>query len=183
MELFCTILQTQKIIYHHYSPEPTMVGSDDTATFYKKIIKKYLPSQEGYVLTFEVVDVHCLMVYIIKKGSIKRSMTIPLNNETKWKIVKRRLDSMFDSNRVVECTICEDFEGRGGGGSSNKLVSCNKCGNHYCLYCYTDIMKVNQGVIICPFCRYEFGKKYSPEKVDEMIQMTFKKAKCLGKMK
>lgn len=132
------------------------------------------------------MEENCLMVFVApktKKGGLKRSMTIPLNNKTKWKVVKRRLDTMFNNKNgeVLECTICEDFDGRGNG--NNKLVSCNKCGNHYCLYCYTDIMRMNQGMIVCPFCRDEYGDKFEGKQVESMIQMTFEKAKFLGNMK
>jgi len=156
-----------------------ILTSSYTESFYRKIIQKYIPSKD-YDLTFKIIDKNCLMVFIkSKKGGLGKSMTIPLN-KTKWKVVKRRLDTMFDSE-ILECTICEDFHGKGRDG--NKLVSCNNCGNHYCLYCYTDIMRMNQGLIVCPFCRDEFGNKFEGNQVEEMIQMTFEKAKCLGNMK
>jgi len=42
---------------------------------------------------------------------------------------------------------------------------------------------MNQGLIVCPFCRAEFGNKFEGNQVEAMIQMTFEKAKCLGNMK
>lgn len=150
-----------------------------TASFFEGIIRKYLPD---YLLTFKLVNANCLMVFITSKdGSIKRSMTLSLQ-DTKWKVVKRRLDSMLSSDVTrdnIECAICEDFHGK----PDNNLVSCNKCGNNYCLYCYTDIMRANQGLIVCPFCRDEFGQKSSKEIVEKAIQVTFEKSKHFRKMR
>lgn len=143
----------------------------DAASFYPRIIKKYL---SDYLLEFKFVNSNCLRVFISSKdGSMKRSMSLSLQ-DTKWKVVKRRLDCMLSSDVTIdniECAICEDFKEK----PDNHFVSCNKCGNNYCLYCYTDIMRVNQGLIICPFCRYEFGQKQSTEAVEKKIQMIFEK--------
>ena len=150
-----------------------------TASFFQDIIRKYLLE---YQLEFKFVNSNCLMVFISSQdGSIKRSMSLSLQ-DTKWKVVKRRLDTILSSDVTtenIECAICEDFNGK----PDNNLVSCNKCGNNYCLYCYTDIMRANEGVIVCPFCRDEFGQKSSKEVVEKGIRMTFEKCKEFRKIK
>ena len=41
----------------------------------------------------------------------------------------------------------------------NKVVMCNQCCNHYCKNCYINIFEENEGIIICPYCRYITGNK------------------------
>jgi ribosomal protein L37AE/L43A len=93
-------------------------------------------------------------------------MTIGLQ-ETNWKVVKRRIDNLLSEKPdSIECTICEDFNKY----ENNMMVSCNKCGNNYCKYCYIDIMRTNKGLIICPFCRDVVGRVFPEEIVEQLIR-------------
>lgn len=112
---------------------------------------------------FHLQHSNCLGVLISNQdNTVNRGMTIPLQGTT-WKIIKRRIDTaLSDTVKGIECSICEDFNKHPG----NHMVSCNKCGNRFCKYCYVDIMRTNKGVIICPFCRDTFGNVCPPEIVE-----------------
>lgn len=145
----------------------------DILTFYSNAIKRYLPE---YLLKFDLVHSNCLKVYISSKDdSINVSLSIPISGTT-WKIVKKRIDSALETKASDrECTICEDFDRH----DDNILSSCNKCGNNFCLYCYIDIMRANKGKIVCPFCRYEFGKVMPPKMIEEAVRLVLEKSRKL----
>lgn len=134
------------------------------------MITRYLPP-DVYQFICVRVDKNKMEVLIIKDEESWKPhiMSISLTDNN-WKVIKRRLD-MFLNEVTFECAVCEDFEGR----PKNSLLHCNKCGQSFCVYCYTDIMRVNNGKIICPFCRHETGSTQHSHVVEQMIKKIHEK--------
>ena len=75
---------------------------------------------------------------------------------TIWKDIKKRIDVRLHrvKNKIQDiCDICEENKNR---------VSCTRCYNYTCAECYIKIFTENEGIIKCPYCRYEYGHKLPP---------------------
>ncbi len=79
-----------------------------------------------------------------------------------WKQIKHFIDKPRPKFTHATCSICLDEENR-------CLVSCHKCHADACLKCNIKILKDNEGIIICPFCRNEVGIKQSPMMIDLLV--------------
>ena len=132
---------------------------------FRKLIKRYLMSYFHFSaesIQFGL-DEDCLVVVVSGK-----KMVITLGYGIKWENLKRRIDKMMmfsegeDNN---ECHICEDFDSK----VNNSQISCPKCANTYCRYCYIEMFKKNKGLIICPFCRNQCGTHMSEKRIAEYI--------------
>ena len=120
--------------------------------FYINIIRKYLSHLR---LDFDVKP-QIITVFMFRKETRYEFTLTP--SKTNWKAVKRRIYLILSTNLdEIECLICESFQEK----VNNHLVACNKCGNSICAYCFVDIIKINEGLMICPFCRDTFGSRCS----------------------
>lgn len=78
----------------------------------------------------------------------KTIMTI-LKDNTIDEIIRNITKHLNKNNINYICNICYN--------ERSKSIFCNKCSNDFCYKCYIDIFKKNQGLIICPYCRYTIG--------------------------
>ena len=90
-------------------------------------------------------------------------MTILPSNT--WLEIKRIIDSKINYIKPDECNIC----------CSNKLIhirriSCNRCSENWCIGCYTKIMVVNKGLIVCPYCKFTFGRVVPPHILKNAVE-------------
>ena len=132
----------------------------DEELLFRRLIKRYLPKETK---TQFGLDENCLVVAINGK-----KMVVSLGCGMKWEGLKRRIDKLLlgsGDGYDTECHICEDYDSK----VNNSQISCPKCANTYCMYCYIDMFKKNKGLIICPFCRYQCGSQLSDERIDEFL--------------
>lgn len=75
------------------------------------------------------------------------SAFITIDENIKWKQVKRRFEKIKDEGMSKTCTIClEDREYK---------ICCNECGYDFCTYCMLNMIKAAGAPIDkCPCCRY-----------------------------
>ena len=79
----------------------------------------------------------------------------------KWDEVKRCVNKIIHTNaRDHLCEICFNHP---------RIVLCNKCANYWCGDCYIDLFRIGHGIIKCPYCRYEFGKKFTERELNKHI--------------
>ena len=100
---------------------------------------------------------------------INDTKQITLEKNVTWNLIKLLVKKKLEKR--TECEICYD-------NMSN--VSCSNCSNYFCGDCYIDIMKKNEGFIVCPFCRYTFGEKMNEQELyysTEMMKTRFAKLK------
>jgi hypothetical protein len=86
---------------------------------------------------------------------INNNSSITILPDNTWIQIERNINvKLNNTNNTKECIICMN--------NSIKTVSCNKCSNYWCILCYIELFKKKNGIIICPFCRFSFGK-YTPD--------------------
>lgn len=117
---------------------------------FKQLTEQYLP-KESLSFNLMIRDGGRYLQILING----RLMTVTLGYNIKWEDLKRRIDKVMQMtiHEEQECQICEDF----GGKVNNSQITCPKCANTYCMYCYLDMFRKNRGLIICPYCRYTCG--------------------------
>lgn len=108
--------------------------------------KKYL---DGKHIEFKIENNKHINLPII---IINKTSTITILEENTWDDIKRNIDSKLSTPNNFDCSICCL-------NNIKKKVSCNKCSNYWCIPCYAEIYKTNNGIIKCPYCRFEFGEK------------------------
>ena len=76
----------------------------------------------------------------------------------------KRIEYIKLNNKQEICNICvEDIKHN---------IICNKCSNNICGFCYINIIKINNGLFKCPYCKFTYGKEAVDEKdLDEMLFM------------
>jgi ribosomal protein L37AE/L43A len=134
------------------------MNRENEVLLFKKLIKRYLPNES---IQFGV-DGNNLLVAVISG----KKMVITLGFGVKWDNLKRRIDKALSEDADdKECHICEDFDSK----VNNSQISCPKCANTYCMYCYIDMFKKNKGLILCPFCRFQCGNQLSEKRIAEFL--------------
>ena len=68
----------------------------------------------------------------------------------KWNILRQNIDKQL-SRKKGACHICCE--------PKVNNVSCPKCVGDICGECYINSYISNQGLIICPYCRFTYGEK------------------------
>jgi hypothetical protein len=92
---------------------------------------------------------------------IKERAVITLDGKGTWEQLTRHIDSKLNmTHKNFECSICYE---------KGRSTSCGGCSNIFCTKCFINIFKTNQGLIICPFCRFTHGVKMSPEECAQGI--------------
>jgi hypothetical protein len=94
----------------------------------------------------------------------KKSMMTVLKENT-WDEIKRHIDSKLCNKLSNECSICFTSEQL-----LKRRVSCPKCAMDWCIDCYIQIFRKNEGVIKCPFCRYTYGHKFPKHMIEIGVQ-------------
>ncbi len=49
-------------------------------------------------------------------------------------------------------------------------IRCNNCNDQYCHACYISSMKENEGLVICPYCKFKIGIKMKGLQLEAAIQ-------------
>ena len=85
---------------------------------------------------------------------IKKNITIPLLEDNTINEIKRNIDKKLKISQkdISECIICfnpiKQIE---------KNIICLKCTAIWCLTCYIKSLHFSEGLIKCPYCRYDYG--------------------------
>lgn len=82
---------------------------------------------------------------------------ITISPSVKWNDLKKHIDKRL-SNKETICSICEC--------EIKRKIACTECYNIWCLECYINLFRSGQGIIKCPYCRYEYGIKMSKQMVE-----------------
>lgn len=110
----------------------------------KSILTKYLPNK---LIDCEITH-EGLKIHIAEIGFVAT-----ITNDTKWIMLKKMVDSALNKTDVDECGICYN--------TYTSRVHCNQCYEVYCINCYINIFTKNQGLIVCPYCRFTYGSTMS----------------------
>ena len=113
-----------------------------------------------------------------RRRAVRRFMFVSANNfrfsvfeDSVWKDVQRTLLRKMRPTDDCGCHICsEEFTSR------NIPLSCNTCGNEFCLECYIRLFEHGQGMIICPWCRESTGFKMPRSSIPGQVQKIREKA-------
>jgi len=112
-------------------------------------------------------DTHDLRLYI---SMIKNKIIIITINKNKNKtieeIIKYIEQKLYnESLNNNECSICFNE-------NNYCKIYCIQCTGDWCMNCYIDIFRKNEGIIICPFCRYIYGHKCPKNMIEKKISQT-----------
>jgi len=91
-----------------------------------------------------------------------------LTHDMDWKKMKRLIENCISQIDNKECILC--FE------EIINSVGCPKCNKLYCLECACNIIKKNNGYIICPFCNDEKYVTNDIEKYRQYVIEDFKQS-------
>ena len=125
-----------------------------------KVLNKYIENK-GFIINHE---------YIENKEN-KRKIKYIIKEDDNWITLKNRIDIHLEylyecQFNCVYCLIKID-----------KKVFCQKCKLEYCLDCYINMLKKNEGIIDCMNCNYKFGKKCSQSELVIKCEMIKDKLK------
>ena len=85
-----------------------------------------------------------------------------------WNEIKRHIDAKI--NKIdTDCTICCNL--------IKQRVTCTKCSNFTCINCYINMCKENNGLCICPFCKFTHGHKVNKHMLKLIIEHMLSKVK------
>jgi hypothetical protein len=91
---------------------------------------------------------------------------ITLCGDSTWEQIKKYIDTtVLNPETVNECSICASETA-----IKIRKINCNKCRSAWCIECYINIFKTNQGLIKCPYCRYEYGQKFPKFMIEGLVQ-------------
>ena len=127
-----------------------------------KLLKKYL-KQHQHVLGNIQISVDMDMGNINVKCSTKSGEVAFTVLEGKpWASTKKYMDSVMQDmpnmHEPKECTICCNM--------TIHFCRCAQCCHNSCIRCTVGILKHNQGVIVCPYCKFKVGRKLLPHHVE-----------------
>jgi uncharacterized paraquat-inducible protein A len=110
-------------------------------------IKEYIPNEKIEFRLHKITG--AIQIIFIDKHAI-----MSITDCNTWDEIKRHIDAKISNEKSNECSIC--FTDK----IKKRRVSCAKCANNWCVYCYIEIFRENNGLIVCPFCRYTYGNRF-----------------------
>lgn len=89
---------------------------------------------------------------VTKEGAL--SFRLSVLADSTWADVQRVINCKLERNHTVPnaCSIC-------GHDSVATLINCNMCSNEICGECYIQLFAAGSGIIVCPYCRHETGRR------------------------
>ena len=124
--------------------------SDEFSDICKKI-REYIPNVN---IEFMFNDnTQLLEIVFIEEKSV---MSILKDNT--WAEIKRHINAIISKNKDTDCSIC-----------CEKIISrtgCTKCSSDWCVECYINLFKTGQGIIKCPYCRFEYGFRMNEQELN-----------------
>jgi hypothetical protein len=114
-------------------------------------ITKYLPNERIQFRRHETTK--DLQIYF------KNRKILTTIEDSSWDEIKRQLDYVVQEKSDT-CSICSET-------IQTRRTHCTKCACDWCLDCYIQIFRTNQGIIKCPFCRFTYGQTFP----DYMIEL------------
>ncbi len=128
-------------------------------------IKEYIPDEK---IQFKKHEGKLQIVFINKKTIL----TI-LNCNT-WEEIKNNIDEKMKNKQNDECSICSIQE------KQKQKIKCSKCKSEWCVLCYVNIFKSNNGLIKCPFCQFVYGEEFPENLIEIAVKQIFEKSKLLN---
>ena len=99
-------------------------------------------------IKYDEVGKHYLVQSVIFNGTLNVNTDDPL-----WKkLIIKQIDMIVHREQYKECYICCNPQ--------NKWAMCGRCSQPVCLECTIDIIKKNNGLFMCPNCRFEDGRVF-----------------------
>lgn len=97
-----------------------------------------------------------------------------LGNDRTWAEIDRFIKNL--GNKSAECPICCERFGA-------TALNCTNCNVSVCLKCYVEILRSNNGISKCAFCRYTEGQELPPSAlemaIDDMVRFFEQKKNIL----
>lgn len=88
------------------------------------------------------------------------SCTITILPDSSYKQIKLIISKKEKTENT--CKICEE--------ETKKKTTCSKCGENWCIKCYCSLLRTGQGLITCPFCRFEYGRVLTKNEIEKSIR-------------
>jgi hypothetical protein len=120
-------------------------------------IKEYLPNEKLQFKRNEYTN--NIEVFIIDKRA-----TITVLEENTWDEIKRHIDVKISNEKPIECSICLSKD------IIIRRATCTKCARDWCIDCYINIFRTNNGIIKCPFCRFTYGNIFPDNMIEIGVQ-------------
>ena len=111
---------------------------------------------------------YCLYV-VFKKIAKCFKITVGIKNI--WTTLKKTIDNQINSilnNTAIVCNICFDTSDYGKH-INYKMIGCIKCCNTYCVDCYIEVKRQNNGFTVCPYCRHKHGEFVRVEHLERYL--------------
>lgn len=124
-----------------------------------KKIEKYLCNETIQFQWNEITG--DLQLYIIKLNKPIILLTLLINK--KWNEIKKTIDKKLSIEISNDCSICLKD-------NIKYSTFCVQCNGEICINCYIEIFRLNQGIFICPYCRYTYGKLIQENMIELNVQ-------------
>ena len=139
----------------------TIVDSMNINIFIEKIGR--LISDENEIKTIknsELINIHFINRY--------KMMTLQIDDS--WRKIYKFMKVSKERYKFLEfiCPICMESK-------NNGILTCHGCLKGKCAECVITLFIKNEGVIICPYCRYTIGQKMSQYKIKYIADCMMKK--------
>jgi len=137
----------------------------------KRLITKYLKQK------YKIDEVIFSSQRCLERGLIVEIPTIGtkftvLSNKV-WKDVQKYIDNIITTicnrDQQTECPICFEMK------SNIHFTGCSECYHRHCYDCMDNIIRANQGLCVCPFCKHTIGHEMPPEVVERFVDRPMEK--------
>ena len=142
--------------------DDTIVDSINIDIFIEKI-RRLVYNEKIEIETIknsELINIHFINRY--------KMMTLQIDDS--WREIYKFMKVSKERNEFLEfiCPICMESK-------NNGILTCHNCLKGKCAECVITLFIKNEGLMICPYCRYTIGQKMSQYKVKYIADCMLKK--------
>ena len=137
----------------------------------KKLIVKYLDKKYNiHNVKFSMCPMDGYLN--IELPTVRARFTV-LPNKV-WKDTQKHIDTVIEQvrskDKLAECAICSETQ------PHLKLTGCAACYQKHCYKCLVNIIRANQGLCVCPFCKHTVGFEMPPMMVERFVNGLMEKS-------
>ena len=143
--------------------DDTIVDSINIDIFIEKI-RNLVPDEK--IKTEIIKPAEHISIYFIDRYS-----TMSLQIGDSWRNVYRFIKESKGRRIEAICPICMELKNK-----DSRMTTCHNCLKHECIECFITLFIKNEGLIICPYCRYTIGQKMSQYEVKYIADGMMNKA-------
>ena len=136
----------------------------------KKLILKNL--EKKYKIEDAIFSRHCMDGDLVVEIPVLRVKFSVLSNKV-WTEVKKYVDTIIENicnkDKLTECPICCEMK------SNIKFTGCSECYHRHCYECMGNVIRANQGLSVCPFCKHTIGYVMPQVMVEQFVNCLMEK--------